>query len=743
MSSFFTGGGTSSATTKTITQAHTFTVGQWLYLNGSVYALTDSDVSTSTDSVGVVSAVTDANNFTLTTEGLVTGLSGLTAGSVYYLSGTPGAITTTVGTKHVLIADSTTSGYVQQYLGSSQALVSGFAYLRSTTNTGSSVLSDSVGTGNITYATPIPQAKRINYISGSGANGRGLNASGLFTTTGTLVPDTTTGEITIPTTGTYSFNLSFNSETQTGNQIHTQLVLNGTSVLASSAGVGEARTNGYDVNYTGPFVAGDKVDFRADVSNGASFLLHTINWSAQQLPTAVAPVVNTVAEYGENTGITDNQTVTTSLADVAGSSFTLPTAGTWEVDYIVYSNLNSGTAVLNFNVLMTDTSNVAVSNSNSYVSYDASNTGCGGVNTQKVFITTTGATTYKLRAITTATQATINNTNSTGSGTGSSKVTYRKISGFLPSSGQTVDYVNVYRDATSYNTTANAAYIFDTVSSGNIPYNTSTGQFTLTAGKTYLLEGSIQNTQTSNSVQFQWYDITSAALIGSPGISVSFNTGFTTSDQKKAVTIFTPSVNTTVELRTTTARTTNSIARLSYATIVQLGSSNVIAGLYPGTWGTYTPTITAVTTNPVKPTTGIVIDTARYIVEGKKLTVIYTYWNGTITGGSNGSGAYKFSLPGGYTIDTTAVTTIASVDPTLASPNIANIIGSAQINRGTQSALSSRFIGSVYAADANTVTASFIGSTAGLHQMYTSAPADAGIAQSNIGWAMQFTVPIV
>jgi hypothetical protein len=65
----------------------------------------------------VVSEVTDADNFVLTTSGYVSGLSGLTAGTRYYISGTAGALTTTAPTnaKAVFIADSTTSGWVQQY----------------------------------------------------------------------------------------------------------------------------------------------------------------------------------------------------------------------------------------------------------------------------------------------------------------------------------------------------------------------------------------------------------------------------------------------------------------------------------------------------------------------------------------------------------------------------------------------------------------------------------------------------
>jgi hypothetical protein len=176
--------------------------------------------------------------------------------------------------------------------------------------------------------------------------------------------------------------------------------------------------------------------------------------------------------------------------------------------------------------------------------------------------------------------------------------------------------------------------------------------------------------------------------------------------------------------------------------VKQLGSSNVIAGLYPGTWGTYVPTITAVTTNPTKPSSGIIIDTASYLVEGKKLTVNYNFWIGTAVAPGAGSGTYKFSLPSGIVIDTTKVTTIASVEPTLINPNIANILGTVELNRGSQTSLTSKTLGHVYAADANNFTAAAMISAYSTLSMFDSTAGNAAL-QSGIGWKMQFTVPIV
>jgi hypothetical protein len=81
-----------------------------------VYTLAKSDADATLESVGVVSSVTDANNFVLTTAGKITGLTGLVAGTSYYVSSsTAGSLQSTLPTtfiKPVLVTDSTTSGYV-------------------------------------------------------------------------------------------------------------------------------------------------------------------------------------------------------------------------------------------------------------------------------------------------------------------------------------------------------------------------------------------------------------------------------------------------------------------------------------------------------------------------------------------------------------------------------------------------------------------------------------------------------
>ena len=97
--------------------AHGFTTGQAIYYTGTAWALAEAN-SASTLGIGLVIYV-DTNNFYLCQSGLITGLSGLTAGQYYFVSdATPGALTSTSPvastsfSNPLLFSLSTTSGIV-------------------------------------------------------------------------------------------------------------------------------------------------------------------------------------------------------------------------------------------------------------------------------------------------------------------------------------------------------------------------------------------------------------------------------------------------------------------------------------------------------------------------------------------------------------------------------------------------------------------------------------------------------
>jgi hypothetical protein len=102
----------------TITQTtHGLAVGNVVRHSGTLYVKAQANSEPNAEVIGIVAAVADVNTFTLHYMGRITGLSGLTAGTVYYLDDdTAGLLTATEPldpgdvSKPVLIADSTTSG---------------------------------------------------------------------------------------------------------------------------------------------------------------------------------------------------------------------------------------------------------------------------------------------------------------------------------------------------------------------------------------------------------------------------------------------------------------------------------------------------------------------------------------------------------------------------------------------------------------------------------------------------------
>jgi hypothetical protein len=119
-----TGGGGAGMTEDVNQTTHGFAVGDVIRHNGAIYVKAQANSDTNAEVYGIVSAVAGPDDFTIQMGGLVTGLTGLTAGTVYYLSGaTAGALTstepTTVGyiSKPVILSDSTTSGFFYNMRG--------------------------------------------------------------------------------------------------------------------------------------------------------------------------------------------------------------------------------------------------------------------------------------------------------------------------------------------------------------------------------------------------------------------------------------------------------------------------------------------------------------------------------------------------------------------------------------------------------------------------------------------------
>ena len=84
-----------SSSTITVTQAaHGLSVGNVLRFDGVDYVLAQADSAANAEVAGIINEVINANAFTITQNGQITGLAGLTAGDLYFLDPvTPGALT--------------------------------------------------------------------------------------------------------------------------------------------------------------------------------------------------------------------------------------------------------------------------------------------------------------------------------------------------------------------------------------------------------------------------------------------------------------------------------------------------------------------------------------------------------------------------------------------------------------------------------------------------------------------------
>ena len=95
-------------------------------------------------------------------------------------------------------------------------------------------------------------------------------------------------------------------------------------------------------------------------------------------------------------------------------------------------------------------------------------------------------------------------------------------------------------------------------------------------------------------------------------------------------------------------------------------------------WTSFTMSIEGTTTNPSKASSPD-IDAAYWRRVGDSMEIVYTYKHSSTTGAGNGSGGWKFMLPGSYTIDTAKISTAAAG----IGVHIAGVCGTCAIAYGT------------------------------------------------------------
>lgn len=251
-----------SSTSKTIAQtAHGFSVGSYVRYNGAAYVKALANTLTNAECVGVVSHIPNADTFTLTTNGHISGLSGLTAGSRYYLSATTAGVITNstpnVGqiSKPVFVADSATSGYVSifdtetvraeqntfDWSPGDQSLVA-WAF-DPVVASNSSVLP----TAGVMYMARIavPTGTTIaNLVVDISAAGAGLTSCGAaLYQNGTLLGQTTDQSGAWNTTNSKVMPLTGGPVTVSGEYVYVAIWANGTTLPSFSRGAGRSNIN--------------------------------------------------------------------------------------------------------------------------------------------------------------------------------------------------------------------------------------------------------------------------------------------------------------------------------------------------------------------------------------------------------------------------------------------------------------------------------------------------------------------
>lgn len=218
------------------------------------------------------------------------------------------------------------------------------------------------------------------------------------------------------------------------------------------------------------------------------------------------------------------------------------------------------------------------SSSNAYTpSSGASYGATGGLSEAVITTTTSTVVSYRIAQLSNTTQL---GGNADFTNTGSYPwFEAQVISGNAPVNGQSVDYVSVSLTGSNQTVNSGSVVLFNTNNGGNIPYNASTGMFSLTSGKTYRLTGVIALASSNSSqaeVNVGWRTA-AGDIIGGRGEALSSNFATTAFGAGIADIIYTPQVNTTISLYVTYSNTDKILwQNFTYANIQQIGSSAII-----------------------------------------------------------------------------------------------------------------------------------------------------------------------
>jgi len=352
----------------------------------------------------------------------------------------------------------------------------------------------------------------------------------------------------------------------------------------------------------------------------------------------------------------------TSSTPVTVVTFTLPSAGTWDVSY--WMRAQSSSAAFAGEFALYDPTGTLVPNSQVLSYYNSTAASQAGTGNGRIILTTSGSATYTLRAF-----ASTGSFNSFSDNNGTTGVTWVQLTGgYQGATGVTgptgalpaASFMRGSRSAAQTGMSAGTRIVFtqvDAYASSDISLNTSTGNITLAANSTYRLTALVPS-WTGSRPAFGWYNETAGAYVGS--LSESYNPADAASNGASggiSEYVFTPNVSTVVSYRLVSASAT-----------IQAGGNGdfALAGSYP--WfdiqviGAYVPALQGATgptgagggsnygnTNVAGYLSGN-ISIGNLVVTGA--ANLGNIANVTITGGTtgqvlttNGNGALAFSTP--------------------------------------------------------------------------------------------------
>ena len=288
--------------------------------------------------------------------------------------------------------------------------------------------------------------------------------------------------------------------------------------------------------------------------NGASWATIATASSAGNGVTAM----NMVKLYGEA-----YSTAAGKIAETNGYSFTVPVSGKYLFDF------SSAAYALNVSFTMT----FKVRQGTTDIGTDAQTSYNGGTHSEyngKVEVNLQAGTTYNVYVT----------SNGVRNSYDYDRVYMKLVAGNLPVTGQSVDYVSVgaiYQSAVG----DNRDLIFPTNFGGNIPYNSTTGVFTMSANKTYLFQAQIRSNTPSASgsyIEYGFVDATSNVLLINGTQTITSSTTSTAGYGSNPVInfIYTPTTNQSVKIRTTVNTVGTQLIVSGTANITQIGSSAII-----------------------------------------------------------------------------------------------------------------------------------------------------------------------